>query len=117
MNMEHLIDRVIQWGQDRNIIGGATALQQQEKLEEEVKEIRDGLEADNGTEIMDGIGDATVVLILQAAILGIRFEDCLALAYDTIKDRKGRMIDGKFVKESDLIKRGLTVEESDAPPF
>jgi hypothetical protein len=24
---------------------------------------------------------------------------CLSLAYDEIKDRKGKMVDGKFVKE------------------
>lgn len=32
----------------------------------------------------------------------IDFEECVQLAYEEIKDRKGRMIDGKFVKESDL---------------
>ena len=29
-------------------------------------------------------------------------DDCLALAYQTIKHRKGKMIDGVFVKEEDL---------------
>ena len=29
-------------------------------------------------------------------------ESCLQIAYDTIKDRKGKMIDGVFVKEEDL---------------
>lgn len=29
-------------------------------------------------------------------------EQCLSVAYNEIKDRKGRMIDGVFVKESDL---------------
>jgi hypothetical protein len=28
-------------------------------------------------------------------------EECLAVAYMDIKDRKGRMIDGIFVKEGD----------------
>ena len=27
--------------------------------------------------------------------------DCLEIAYDDIKDRKGKMIDGIFVKEGD----------------
>lgn len=30
------------------------------------------------------------------------FIDCVVLAYDEIKDRKGKMVDGKFVKEADL---------------
>jgi hypothetical protein len=29
-------------------------------------------------------------------------EECLEVAYNDIKDRKGKMIDGVFVKESDL---------------
>lgn len=106
--MEQLIDSVVNWGKERNIIGGATALAQQEKLEEEVAEIRAALETGDGAAVIDGIGDAMVVLIMQAGILGLRVEDCLAAAYDEIKDRKGRMIEGKFVKESDLIARGIT---------
>lgn len=107
--MEQQIDSVIQWGRDRNIIGGATAIAQQGKLEEEVAEIRTALETGDGAGVVDGIGDAMVVLIMQAAILGLRLEDCLESAYNEIKDRKGRLIDGKFVKESDLLKMGLEV--------
>lgn len=107
--MEQLIDSVINWGKERNIIGGATALAQQEKLEEEVAEIRTALESGDGAGVIDGIGDAMVVLIMQAGILGLRVEDCLAAAYEEIKDRKGRLIDGVFYKESDLIKMGETV--------
>lgn len=32
----------------------------------------------------------------------LNFEDCIRQAYNEIKDRKGRMIDGVFVKEEDL---------------
>ena len=35
-------------------------------------------------------------------ILGYDFEECFELAYQEIKDRKGRWIDGTFVKEEDL---------------
>ncbi len=34
--------------------------------------------------------------------LGYRFDECFELAYNEIKDRKGRWIDGTFVKEEDL---------------
>ena len=33
---------------------------------------------------------------------GLSMEHCLEVAYDDIKDRKGKMIDGVFVKEADL---------------
>lgn len=35
--------------------------------------------------------------------LGYSFEECFELAYQEIKDRKGRWIDGTFVKEEDLV--------------
>lgn len=35
--------------------------------------------------------------------LGYDFEECFELAYQEIKDRKGRWIDGSFVKEEDLV--------------
>ena len=34
--------------------------------------------------------------------LGYEFADCFELAYNEIKDRKGRWVDGSFVKEEDL---------------
>ena len=33
---------------------------------------------------------------------GLKFEDCLSLAWNEIKDRKGKLIDGVWVKEEDL---------------
>lgn len=106
--MDQLIANVIQWAEDRNIIKGATPLAQQDKLEEEVKELRDALEADDREEVIDAIGDSTVVLIIQAAQLGLNFQDCLASAYNVIKDRKGKMHNGVFVKEADFGKYGIS---------
>ena len=33
---------------------------------------------------------------------GMKLEECLQFAYDEIAGRKGKMINGTFVKESDL---------------
>jgi NTP pyrophosphatase (non-canonical NTP hydrolase) len=65
---------------------------------EEVGEIADGISDNDQHEIVDGIGDATVVLILLAELAGVRFETCLQAAWDEIKDRKGSMQNGHFVK-------------------
>lgn len=37
-----------------------------------------------------------------AYALNVNYVECIQMAYDEIKDRKGKMIDGVFVKESDL---------------
>ena len=55
--------------------------------------------SNNINEIIDGIGDTTVCLILAAERAGVLFEDCLAAAYDEIRNRTGKMVDGKFIKD------------------
>lgn len=42
------------------------------------------------------------VLVLTARYYGYSLEDCVEMTYKEIADRKGRVIDGTFVKESDL---------------
>ena len=99
MNTEQLIDRIIQWGEDRNLIKGSTPERQVKKTQEELDELKEAIGEENGEAIIDGIGDVAVTLILIAAQFGFRFEDCIAAAYEEIKDRKGRVVDGLFVKE------------------
>ena len=51
---------------------------------------------------IDSIGDIFVVLTIYALQNGLHLDDCVKEAYNTIKDRNGKMIDGVFVKNSDL---------------
>ena len=101
MNTEQLIDRIIQWGEDRNLIKGSTPERQVKKTQEELDELKEAIGEENGPAIVDAIGDVAVTLIMIAAQVGIRFEDCLAAAYEEIKDRRGRMVDGIFYKNED----------------
>ena len=52
--------------------------------------------------MMDEMGDIFVTLIILCEQLNISPQTCLAMAYDKIKTRKGRTINGTFVKEEDL---------------
>lgn len=92
------MSKVMQWGVERNITaeGGATALSQTKKMFEEVQEFVD---AKTDEEAKDAIGDIFVVLIQMCRLRGYKLDGCLAGAWDEIKDRKGRMVDGVFVKE------------------
>ena len=91
------------WAHQRNLIDGGTPTTQFVKLMEEIGELANGISKKREGEIKDGIGDAVVVLTILAAQYGYRIEDCIELAWTEIKDRKGRMIDGVFVKEADLV--------------
>lgn len=92
-------DMIRKWADDRNLIEGATPQAQMLKLTEEVGELAHGVARDDLGEVRDAIGDAVVVLTILAAQFGMNIEGCIASAYDEIKDRKGRMVDGIFIKE------------------
>jgi molybdate-binding protein len=49
--------------------------------------------------VIDGIGDMGVTLVMLCHKVDVDFVECLASAYDVIKDRKGVMRDGLFCKE------------------
>ena len=91
-----------QWASDRNIIYGATMQAQFVKLIEEIGELAEGIAKGRPEVIKDGIGDAVVVLTILAAQHGVTIEDCIEIAWNEIKDRKGRMVGGVYLKESDL---------------
>jgi NTP pyrophosphatase (non-canonical NTP hydrolase) len=95
-------ERIKQWAisGDRNLIEGSTTGKQMDKLLEEVKELREGLLNQNSDEIKDAIGDIQVVLAVMCCQLGIDIDECREIAWEEIKDRKGKMVDGVFVKEA-----------------
>jgi len=67
---------------------------------QEVGELSDSL--CKGKSPIDDIGDCMVVLAIIAEQHNLTIGNCLEHAYNDIKDRKGLMIDGVFVKEADL---------------
>lgn len=97
--MSHF-DSIRRWAAARNLIQGSTPGKQFGKLEEEVTELAEAIAKDDRVEFIDAIGDCIVVLTIMAAQKGINVEECIAAAWNEIKDRKGRMIDGIFVKEA-----------------
>lgn len=87
------------WHYDRNLIKGSTDKDQFCKLIQECGELSDSI--CKGKDIKDDIGDIMVVLINICERNNLSLSECLSCAWQDIKDRKGRMVDGVFVKESD----------------
>lgn len=94
-----LVALIQNWAWDRNLIDGSTPNAQMLKLMEEVGELAGGVCKDKADVIKDSIGDVFVVLTIIAAQMGWSIEECVQAAYAEIKDRKGRMVQGVFVKE------------------
>ena len=126
MNYEELSTLVLQWGEDKGIFAKSTPLRQLDKTQEELDETREALqklvslsdqeilddallsddfgkislEEDALEEAKDGIGDMLVTIILLAKMVNMDSVDCLQSAYDVIKKRTGKMVDGQFVKDN-----------------
>ena len=92
-------ERIRQWAADRNLIEGSTPARQMQKLDEEFMELLDGLQCNNIDDIKDAIGDIQVVLAVMCAQLNLDIDECREIAWNEIKDRKGKMVDGMFAKE------------------
>lgn len=99
-DVPRLISKITEWAQDRNLIKGATSKDQTLKLIQEVGELSDSICKKKNP--IDDIGDCIVVLTILAEQNDLTLQQCIECAYSDIKERKGKMIDGVFVKESDL---------------
>lgn len=95
-----LVDNIIQWHYDRNLIDGSSDKDQTLKLLQELGELSDSV--CKGKDVRDDLGDMMVVMLNIMERNKITLAECLETAYNDIKDRKGRMVDGVFVKEQDL---------------
>jgi NTP pyrophosphatase (non-canonical NTP hydrolase) len=91
---------VADWHEDRNLIEGSTDAAQMHKLLEEVNELDQDVH--DGYDLRDELGDVLVVLINIATRNGFTLRQALEVSYKKIKDRKGQMRNGIFVKEEDL---------------
>ena len=99
VELEAVCHDIKQWHYDRNLIEGADDKTQFAKLIQECGELSDNI--CKGKDVRDDIGDIIVVLINIAERNGLSLTECLQVAYNDIKDRKGRMVNGTFVKEAD----------------
>ena len=96
-------DLIRQWAKDRNLIEGSDMKSQFVKLIEEAGELANAIAKKNDIEFADAIGDMVVVLTIMAAQNGMMIEDCIDAAWQQIRDRKGKMVDGIFIKEADNV--------------
>jgi NTP pyrophosphatase (non-canonical NTP hydrolase) len=86
------------WAEERGLYDKGDTKTQFCKLMEEAGELGRAVLKDNQPEFVDAIGDMVVVLTNMAMLGGTSIETCIDAAYDEIKNRKGKMVNGTFVK-------------------
>lgn len=99
MVIEKTEQLVIEWSQQRGIFSKSTPIDQMVKLIEEVGELARWIPKGNIPAIEDAIGDVMVVLTNIAHSNRLTLGECFTAAWNEIKDRRGEMVNGTFVKE------------------
>lgn len=124
MNFEELKTKVEEWANDKDLLYSKNADKQFMKFVEEMFEFKaemdiwklykkikhdENIEQDFSIEEVERwknlkleMGDIFVTLIILCNQLGIDCVECLQLAYEKISKRKGKTVNGLFVKEEDL---------------
>lgn len=122
MKYEELSKLVIEWGENKGIFDASTPLRQLDKTQEELDETKEALKKLNDfsyqrdlmedldmptpnkedilAEVKDGIGDMLVTIVLLAKMVDLDTTECLNAAYNVIKSRTGKMVNGQFVKDN-----------------
>ena len=91
-------DLIREWAEERGLYNAGDPKTQTLKLMEEAGEICKAVLKKDEPEIIDGIGDCVVVLTNLAHLCDTSIEECIEIAYNEIKDRKGKMANGTYVK-------------------
>lgn len=120
MEFEELQEKVLDWANSHDLLHEENADKQFMKFIEEVFEFKTEFDyngndfivclidkrmkftPDTFHEMKLEMGDIIVTLIILCEQLDIDPTECLELAYEKIKDRKGKTIDGCFIKAEDL---------------
>jgi len=90
---------ILEWADKRGLLVQGNQRNQLIKLMDEVGELSSAILKDNQTEFKDALGDIQVVLIILSSQLGYDLDECLKDAYNVIKNRTGKKVNGIFVKD------------------
>ena len=99
MNYRELETEVIKWADNKGILTNGTPEAQANKTIEEALEIYQAIKVNDKAEIIDGLGDVLVTIIIQAKMQDVDLLECLQTALNVITKRTGKMVNGEFIKD------------------
>lgn len=99
MKLKNEFNPIRNWAEERSIYKKGDVKTQYIKLLEEVGELAKAILDNDEEEEIDAIGDIVVALTNLAKLKGYKIEDCINSAYEVIAKRRGKMINGTFVKD------------------
>lgn len=113
MEFKELQENILEWADSHDLLHEENADKQFLKFIEETFEFKTEMDSftakfiyrdlvDIREDMQLEMGDIFVTLIILCKQLGIEPQRCLELAYEKIKNRKGKTINGCFIKAEDL---------------
>jgi len=90
---------ILQWANNKNLLKYENRFKQYSKLQEESNELFIAMLDNDRAEIIDSLGDCVIVLTILAEQLGFDLSTCVECAYDEIKNRTGKTLNGNFIKD------------------
>ena len=99
LEIDELIDAVEEWAFNKGLMHKSNAHAQMSKVTEEVGETARAVLKCDIEGVKDGIGDIMVTIIILALQHGVTIDHCLNTAWHEIKNRKGKRVNGTFIKE------------------
>ena len=100
MDLQKLQFSIYEWANEKDLIKKENSLAQFAKVVEEVGEVGRALLKKDEKELIDGIGDVFVTLVILAEQNGFTLNQCANAAWYEIKNRKGKTVNGTFIKET-----------------
>lgn len=99
------LERLVRmWHDDKELFDTSIHVQMV-RLMEETGELARAIDKGSRNDVLDAAGDMQVVLINILARYGASLETSLAAAYSEIRDRKGSVRNGMFIKTEDQAMR------------
>jgi NTP pyrophosphatase (non-canonical NTP hydrolase) len=89
---------IIQFFKDKGLYESTNDLIQFDKLQEEVIELEEALTSKSKAEILSEAGDVYICLLNVLHCCGLDLSDAVDAATDKVVKRKGRVVNGKFIK-------------------
>lgn len=94
-------EKIENWAKERDLLKPENAKTQLIKVMEELGELSKAILKNDIVQQIDGLGDVQVTLIILAKQLGLDYDACLEAAYKEISERKGKTINGTFIKNAE----------------
>jgi NTP pyrophosphatase (non-canonical NTP hydrolase) len=92
-------NQILKWAEDKGLLNAKNQQMQTIKLMEEVGELANAIIKQKKELQKDAIGDIYIVITILSKQLGLDIDDCIESAYNEIKNRTGKMINGSFIKD------------------